>query len=296
MVNGPRSPLFTVLMPTHNRADVLPFAIRSVLNQTVEDFELLVVGDGCTDGTAQVMAQITDPRVTWLDLPKAPGFGYANRNIALGQARGALFAFAAHDDLYLPDHLERMARMFEIDSVQWAYSRPLWVRDDGVVVPFFGNVAFGAAARHFRVANTIPAGCVVYRRNLHDSAGGWPADIAKGGDWHMWQTMLDGLPPTAMRFVREPTQLHFRANWRDTGRWAPRPLAYLSAMADSSLSWPKVLKLGPIPEGEAPQKRVLDRILADGHGVSGAIRNGVNMLMDDIAFTHTVGQPFDVVL
>ena len=79
-MSGPR---FTVLMPTHYRPDTIGYAIRSVLNQTVPDFELLVVGDGATAETAAVVRSFTDPRIRWFDLPKAAGFGYANRNIAM---------------------------------------------------------------------------------------------------------------------------------------------------------------------------------------------------------------------
>ena len=134
------APLFSVLMPTHNRADVLGYAIQSVLWQSAPDFELLIVGDGCTDNTAEVVAQYQDPRIRWFDLPKAPYFGYANRNIALREARGEYVAFAADDDLLLPDHLALLAGEAVRTQAEWLYSRPVWVTSDGVVVPSMVNL------------------------------------------------------------------------------------------------------------------------------------------------------------
>ena len=92
------APLFSVLLPTHNRADVLESAIRSVLALTLEDFELFVVGDGCTDHSKDVVAGMQDGRIRWFDLPKAPHFGYANRNRALREARGTYVAYMADDE------------------------------------------------------------------------------------------------------------------------------------------------------------------------------------------------------
>jgi glycosyltransferase involved in cell wall biosynthesis len=132
----------SVLLPTHNRADVLGFAIRSVLWQSEPNFELLIVGDGCTDETPNIVARFKDERIRWIDLPKAPLSGYANRNRALKEARGRYVAYAQHDDIFFPDHLEQLIATIEASRADWCYSRPLWCTPDGYCVLFAINLRF----------------------------------------------------------------------------------------------------------------------------------------------------------
>ena len=186
-------PRFSVLLPTHNRADVVGFAIRSVLEQTEIDFELLIVGDGCTDATPEVVRSFDDARIVWLDLPKAAGFGYANRNVALRAARGELIAYAPHDDLLFRDHLEVLARQIDASGVDWIHSRALWVTPAGTIAPGFVNLAHDDEVEDFMVrANGIPAGTVVHRRDCFERFGYWPENIERSGDWEIWRQFFRG--------------------------------------------------------------------------------------------------------
>jgi glycosyltransferase involved in cell wall biosynthesis len=208
-------PKFSILLPTHNRADVLPFAIRSVLGQTLPDFELLIVGDGCTDDTAEVVKSFSDSRIRWFDLPKAPNFGYANRNLALREARGELVAFMAHDDLWMPDHLELLLPLFERSEVELAYSRPLWVIPNGLLAPGTFNLEYGPTMKAFLSgANSIPAACVVHRRDCFAKYGYWNDELTSCGDRDLWARIIAGGNIKNFAYLAEPTCLHFRANWR----------------------------------------------------------------------------------
>ena len=100
----------TVITPTYNRAEYLGKAIESVMAQTLEDFELIVVDDNRTDSVArkateQVMKNYTDSRIRYIQNPKNIG-GAASRNVGISEAKGEYIAFLDDDDMYLPDRLE----------------------------------------------------------------------------------------------------------------------------------------------------------------------------------------------
>jgi GT2 family glycosyltransferase len=99
------APLVTVIVSTYNWSTVLPFCIARVLDQTFRDFELLVIGDCCTDDTAEIVAAISDPRLRWINLSSHIGHQAGPNNRGLAEARGQFIAYLGHDDLWLPHHL-----------------------------------------------------------------------------------------------------------------------------------------------------------------------------------------------
>jgi hypothetical protein len=107
------TPRVSVIISTYNRSAVLRHAIASVLSQNFGDFELLVVGDCCTDDSAGVVAGFGDPRIRWFNLPANSGHQSGPNNEGLRQARGELIAYLGHDDLWLPHHLQALAAAIE---------------------------------------------------------------------------------------------------------------------------------------------------------------------------------------
>lgn len=102
----------SVILPVHNRADVLPRAIESVIGQKLSEFELLVVDDGSTDDSAGVGDSFSDPRIRVLRLPRNRG-GNVARNEGIRAASAPLLAFLDSDDRYLPDKLAHVVAEFE---------------------------------------------------------------------------------------------------------------------------------------------------------------------------------------
>jgi glycosyltransferase involved in cell wall biosynthesis len=251
-------------MPTHYRPDVIGLAISSVLAQTEPDFELFIVGDGAVTGTAETVLGFDDPRIRWFDLPKAPHFGYANRNIALRESRGRLLAYAADDDLMFPDHLERLGAAFTDPSVQWAYAPAFWVSSDGIAGPDLTNLDFADERDYFtRTTNTIPGGSMVYRAEAFPSREAFPEHVPQAADWEMMKTLLAAHGIGAMRRLDEPTLMHFVAGRKKRRDSRFDLLAGYLDMADHAAWWPQALRPA-IPDGATPQSVYADVLAAPG--------------------------------
>ncbi|WP_435346664.1 glycosyltransferase family 2 protein [Haloarchaeobius sp. HRN-SO-5] len=111
-------PTVSVIIPTYNRADAVQRTIDSVLDQTFEDFEVLVVDDASSDDTPAVVESYDDPRVELVQHQVNRG-GSAARNTGIEEATGEYIAFLDSDDEWRPRKLERQHRLLERRGEDW---------------------------------------------------------------------------------------------------------------------------------------------------------------------------------
>jgi glycosyltransferase involved in cell wall biosynthesis len=106
------TPLFSVIVATYNRGRHILPTITSILQQTLEEHEIIVVGDACTDETETVVRSVADDRIVWRNLPQRARSQSMPNNAGIALARGRYIAYVGHDDLWSPEHLQTLARCF----------------------------------------------------------------------------------------------------------------------------------------------------------------------------------------
>lgn len=124
-------PKVSVIIPTYNRPELVKKAVASVLRQTYQDFEIIIVDDGMKERAKKSIEEIHDPRILYIQNEKSLGGGGA-RNVGIKAARGEYVAFLDDDDEWLPEKLETQMNAFEKSSsdVGFCFSAVLNVFDD----------------------------------------------------------------------------------------------------------------------------------------------------------------------
>lgn len=187
------SPLISIIVPTHNRADLLPEALRSVLAQTFSDWELIVMDDASTDGTAAVMADFTsrDGRIRYVRNEKNLGIA-KNRNEGLAQAKGRLIAMLDSDDVWL-DHwkLEKQAKFLEANPDHVIVGSFACILDvDGKSRGSFEFEESDARIReHMLRRNQFVQSSLLYRKRPAMQVGGYDASYVVCDDYDLWLKM-----------------------------------------------------------------------------------------------------------
>lgn len=191
-----RKPLITVVLPTHNRAHIIGISLASVLAQTYENLEAIVVDDASTDNTPEVISGMADCRVKYLRLDEKKGAAAA-RNKGTSIASGEFVFFQDSDDIWLPDKIERqLTSYYELAShhrdVVGGFCR--YVRLCGrtsSVLPPGGDLA-GRAGRYHEVIlsqNVVGAPTLMVRTDVLRSSGGFDESLSTDEDWDLALTL-----------------------------------------------------------------------------------------------------------
>lgn len=192
-------PAISVILATYNRPDVLAAAIRSVLAQEFEDWELLVVGDHCADETAATVAGFGDPRIRYINLRFNHGDQSGPNNVGLARARGRYVAFLNHDDLWFPDHLAGARDYLEASGADAVIARSATIllpnADGGVADDWsVALIGVGHRGRYDPLSTIGPASSLLIKAEAARRAGPWrPAAecyLASSQEWlhRMWRS------------------------------------------------------------------------------------------------------------
>jgi glycosyltransferase involved in cell wall biosynthesis len=164
------APCVSIVIATYNRSNVLALTLRTVLWQTFTDWEVLVVGDACTDDTAAVVAALADPRIRFVNLPENCGEQSGPNNYGAQHTAGKFLAWLNHDDFWLPDHLERALAELEATGADLVFTLCERITAESTGTIF--NAAPGGA---YEPSFFIPASCWLLRRELLAELGPWRA-------------------------------------------------------------------------------------------------------------------------
>lgn len=165
------TPRVSVVIATYNWSSVLRYAVESVLWQTMPDLEVLVVGDGCTDDSADVVASFGDDRVRWHNLPANTGSQSDPNNTGMALARGQWIAYLGHDDVWLPDHLDRLLAHQAATGAGIVNSLCVYIGPDGTRIRRLVGLADDSGAP--RRGDPISTSTVLFERRLYEQVGGW---------------------------------------------------------------------------------------------------------------------------
>lgn len=188
-------PLFTIIIPTHNHAALLPWALRSLQNQSLSEFEAFIVGDGATVAVSQTAQRFVkdDARFSWFSFPKSPRTGEIYRHeLITTKAQGKYIAYLADDDLWRPDHLVTLATKLKTHA--FVAAKPITINEQGEVGAFFGLIADSRdRANFFKQKNFIPLSCAAHQRRAYSRLPyGWRSTpVGTPTDLYMWQQWAD---------------------------------------------------------------------------------------------------------
>jgi len=179
-------PTVSVIIPTYNRELLITRAIRSVLNQTYRDFELIVVDDGSIDNTVGIVNGFNDPRIKYIRHDKNRGVAAA-RNTGIKAARGSYIAFQDSDDEWLPTKLEKQLQAFTAapPKVGVVYSG-VWRVENNKKTYFIHYAKRGNLYYSLFKLGFIYLQSAMVKKECFFKVGIFDEEIPGAEDWELW--------------------------------------------------------------------------------------------------------------
>lgn len=187
--------MFSVIIPLYNKEQYVERTLRSVLSQTYQDYEIVIVDDGSTDNSLSIVRSFDDPRIRIVQQKNAGVSAARNRGIA--EAKYDLIAFLDADDEWLPDYLKTIKEMENSFSQCYVFATNYKIVDSNSnerlpvntsLLKFEGQ--HGMLSDYFntasRTAPPIWTSAVVVRKSALESVGGFPVGITLGEDLLVW--------------------------------------------------------------------------------------------------------------
>ncbi|GEP03909.1 glycosyltransferase [Methylobacterium oxalidis] len=228
------APLVSVLVKSYNHAPYVAQTIRSLLDQTFQDFEIVVTDDASVDATADIVRGFADPRIRLEVLPENRGISGA-MNATIARARGRYLAILNSDDWALPGRLARQVAFLEANpGVAAVFGMPRAVDEGGVPTVPFND--FRAPLRlpdfsrrswlrqFFFHGNCLCAPTAMIRRSAYEAVGAYDPRLTNYQDLDMWIRML--VAGQAFHVLDEELTA-FRIRAGDANMSAPRPDTHL---------------------------------------------------------------------
>lgn len=210
--------MISVIIPTYNRAAYLARAVDSVLKQTFRDLELIIVDDGSTDATGEVLARLADRRVRVIRTDQG-GVSRA-RNRGLSEARFPWVCFLDSDDEWNPWKLSRQLEVLEgFNEIRVIYTNEIWIRNGKRVNQKLKHAKFGGwIYNRCLPLCIISPSSVMIQRGLFDELGGFDTGYPVCEDYELWLRITAHNPvlfldePLITKYGGHPDQLS-KSRW-----------------------------------------------------------------------------------
>jgi glycosyltransferase involved in cell wall biosynthesis len=185
---------FSVIIPVHNKLPHLDRSINSVLRQTYDNFELILVDDASTDGSEKEILKYEDPRIRLFKRTKPGPGGYAARNLGIKHARSEWICFLDADDEWDTNLLETVKQTIEnyqdVECVTWGWRNVMkdkrWI-DKTSLYNRQSSFRYFSLTDFFNQRHTLWTGAVAFKRQLILQAGCFPeVGYKRGGDVDTW--------------------------------------------------------------------------------------------------------------